>query len=673
MASKRERVTQIERALGLKFNEVDFDDVMQGSLSPCISYDEKGRVSGVNLQGQGLAAVPEGLRSFAQLARVNLIQNLLMSVPDWLLELPHLLELLLSENRISRLDPTVLTSGLPVTFDRGTWATPQITLADNPLEQPPLEIVERGNDALRDYFRSLKGETRRLNEAKVLFVGDGGSGKTSLVLRLLKRGFDGNQPQTHGIKIEPWDLADNGGEIRVRLWDFGGQDIMHATHQFFLSERSLYVLVLDGRKEEDAEYWLKHIESFGGDSPILVVLNKIDENPSFDLNRRFLKQHYPGIVDFVRVSCKRQRDKGVREFRQKLVDSLSQIEIVQTTWPVPWFGVKSALEEMDKPFISLEDYEGLCADNGVDSSNRGTLVRFLNDLGVVVHFDDFRLHQTHVLDPRWLTGGVYRIINSGLVADGGGILKLSWLRRILRGADPAYPASQHASLVDLMRKFEICYVLDDDTLLIPDLLDIQEPELDIDPDQALHFRIEYDFLPKSIIARLIVRMHESIKADLRWRTGVVLEDKGFKSTAVVRVVGAGRYIEILVADEGRRDYLTVIRSVLLDINRGFEKLSFREVVPLYDDPRISVSFEHLLRLERSGQEEYWPDRDQKAYKVKDLLGTVTIEKRLTQKEFLGILKRAVREGDTRETALSKANDILQLQPSFMGIGLNLNA
>ena len=52
---------------------------------------------------------------------------------------------------------------------------------------------------------------------------------------------------------------------------------------------------------------------------------------------------------------------------------------------------------------------------------------------------------------------------------------------------------------------------------------------------------------------------------------------------------------------------------------------------------------------------------------------MTIEKRLTQKEFLGILKRAVREGDTRETALSKANDILQLQPSFMGIGLNLNA
>ena len=36
---------------------------------------------------------------------------------------------------------------------------------------------------------------------------------------------------------------------------------MHATHQFFLSKRSLYILVLDGRKEEDAEYWLRHLKA----------------------------------------------------------------------------------------------------------------------------------------------------------------------------------------------------------------------------------------------------------------------------------------------------------------------------------------------------------------------------------------------------------------------------
>ncbi|MBT4627428.1 MAG: hypothetical protein HOC63_12145, partial [Rhodospirillales bacterium] len=65
---------------------------------------------------------------------------------------------------------------------------------------------------------------------------------------------------------------------------------MHATHQFFLSHRSLYILVLDGRRDEKTEYWLKNIESFGGNSPILIVMNKIDQNPSFELNQRFLKE-----------------------------------------------------------------------------------------------------------------------------------------------------------------------------------------------------------------------------------------------------------------------------------------------------------------------------------------------------------------------------------------------
>jgi hypothetical protein len=54
----------------------------------------------------------------------------------------------------------------------------------------------------------------------------------------------------HGIRIKDWRIDTGDQELRCNLWDFGGQDIMHATHQFFLSRRSLYVLVLDGRKDE---------------------------------------------------------------------------------------------------------------------------------------------------------------------------------------------------------------------------------------------------------------------------------------------------------------------------------------------------------------------------------------------------------------------------------------
>ena len=58
---------------------------------------------------------------------------------------------------------------------------------------------------------------------------------------------------------------------------------MHATHQFFLTRRSVYILVLDSRlnqEENRVEYWLKIIQSFGGESPVLIVGNKVtDQHP----------------------------------------------------------------------------------------------------------------------------------------------------------------------------------------------------------------------------------------------------------------------------------------------------------------------------------------------------------------------------------------------------------
>jgi ATPase subunit of ABC transporter with duplicated ATPase domains len=129
------------------------------------------------------------------------------------------------------------------------------------LEKPPIEIIKQGKEAIRAYFKSLEGKKQTLNEVKVLLVGDGGAGKTSLVKRLLNQGFDKNEDQTHGINIRQCKVKLGKVNIIAHIWDFGGQEIMHASHQFFLSKRSLYILVLDGRKDHKVEYWLKHIES----------------------------------------------------------------------------------------------------------------------------------------------------------------------------------------------------------------------------------------------------------------------------------------------------------------------------------------------------------------------------------------------------------------------------
>ena len=86
-----------------------------------------------------------------------------------------------------------------------------------------------------------------LSEGKLILVGRGEVGKTSLVRRLAKNEFRGDEAKTQGINITNWPLQCGSDTLRLNVWDFGGQEIMHATHQFFLTERSLYLLVLSVR------------------------------------------------------------------------------------------------------------------------------------------------------------------------------------------------------------------------------------------------------------------------------------------------------------------------------------------------------------------------------------------------------------------------------------------
>ena len=183
------------------------------------------------------------------------------------------------------------------------------------------------------YFRIRDGH-RPLNEAKLILVGRGGAGKTCLVRRLVQKTFDPHQTQTDGIDITDWQVAVDGvGTVRLHVWDFGGQEIMHSTHQFFLTHRSLYLLVLSGREglaEYDVDYWLRMIESFGGESPVIVVLNKIHEMP-FDVNRRAYQAKYPGIRPFAGTDCK--DCTGIIELEKIIRDETAHIDNLNVMFP----------------------------------------------------------------------------------------------------------------------------------------------------------------------------------------------------------------------------------------------------------------------------------------------------------------------------------------------------
>jgi internalin A len=187
---------------------------------------------------------------------------------------------------------------------------------------------------------------------------------------------------------------------------------------------ALYVLVLNGRQgheDEDADYWLELIQSFGGNSPVIVVLNKIHEHP-FDVNRGALQQKFPNIRKFIRTDC--ETEAGLAELRAAIEQETDALEHLRDSFPKSWVAIKDRLAQMADNYISFEQYRQFCQHDGeTDLSAQDSLAVHLHSLGIALTYkDDPRLRDTHVLNPHWVTNGIYTLLNAPELADRKGEL-----------------------------------------------------------------------------------------------------------------------------------------------------------------------------------------------------------------------------------------------------------
>ncbi|HOY17971.1 MAG TPA: COR domain-containing protein [Haliscomenobacter sp.] len=555
-------------------------------------------------------------------------------------KLSNLTFLSCSNNQISDLNPILefIQRGIPLEwqdFDefirKGPRRIRAILVKNNPLICPPVEIAKDSPQAVRDYFEELGEDGRKLNEVKVIFLGEASAGKTSLVKRLMGEAFDSKESQTHGIRIRkvPFDMSD-GDQVTAHLWDFGGQEVMHATHQFFLSQRSVYVLLLNSRNDDQAEKWLKHAASFGGNSPGLVVLNKIDENPSFEVERKTLQEKYPQIKAFFRVSCKTESDRGLLDFKEALRQEIDGATTRLTPFPKNWLAVKEHFSNMEADYIGAAEYQKVCVEKGVSRQvSQDVLLQFLHDLGVVINFRNLQYFDTQILNPLWLTNGVYRIINSTKVVENEGILREADFDAVIN--DPryqksdtserqySYPKDKLHYIVRVMEEFELCFMLENRSYVIPQLLPVAAPDWQAE-GAMLQFVIHFpDFMPDSIFPRLMVKLHTFIQDAKRWRTGMILHKPNvFKALARVRWDKEDQKIRIEACGEERRRFLSYIRETVKEIVEGFTKLAYNELVPIPESKEF-LDYEGLVEAEKAGEKELFVWQVKKKLKVADLL------------------------------------------------------
>jgi len=313
---------------------------------------------------------------------------------------------------------------------------------------------------------------------------------------------------------------------------------------------------------------------------VIIVGNCADEHPP-QVKIRTLQKKYPQITKLIATSCK--TGAGIEELVQEIASQIDAIPHIKDLLPNSWFHIKTQLEAMQKSydFISYEKYQEMCQKAKIkEASDQKSLVHFLHDLGIVLNYqDDPRLNETNVLNPEWVTSGVYDILNNhDLMVQKKGILSLPDLQDILK-KNQRYPENKRRC---------------------------------------------YDILPGSIISRFIVRNHQMIYKTMRWRSGVVLTMD--LNRALVRADEEDNYISIKAQGSRASALLAIIKTDFDKIHDTIPNLAVQERLVIRElqgekptGVEVPVDYLHLIELDRQGSVEAILPGLRGKYNIRDIL------------------------------------------------------
>lgn len=123
-----------------------------------------------------------------------------------------------------------------------------------------------------------------LAKYKIVFLGDLGVGKTSIITRFMFDSFENDYVATIGIDFLSKTLHLEDSTIRLQLWDTAGQERFRTLIPAYIRDSSVAVIVYDVTKKESLESCEKWVEDArnerNNDILIMIVGNKCDVEES---------------------------------------------------------------------------------------------------------------------------------------------------------------------------------------------------------------------------------------------------------------------------------------------------------------------------------------------------------------------------------------------------------
>ncbi len=464
-----------------------------------------------------------------------------------------------------------------------------------PIQNIPKEIYDQINcaDALFTYWKELEtAQTIQNNQLKIMFLGNGCVGKSTLLHWFLNDEFtpisleDG---RTHGIFIKPYTFKNR--DVLAHFWDFGGQEVFHATHRLFLGRRSLYVLMWatespewNGDVQHPPQYWLDMIADIADRkerSRVLIVQNLFEGQKERNILSDEERAEYETKgLDIFTYSVDAKTGKNVKSVLSAIEEDAEQlIKTYVEELPSTWVNVRAAVAERrftGEKMLAPADFKVIC-DNAGLSTTPQILLEYLHRAGELYYYNHHFENQI-ILDQEWALKAVYAILKRKNIDQFKGRIHREQLVEMWE-TDELIQSKEEADIfLDFMLANQIAFYTDQEywknqnlELAIPQLLPIKPPNRrqtwEKIPKKIRH-RIVYHFLHRDIVERFIVRTAHLSKntAEDIWRNGLFIEyDRD--SEALIEVIENEGKKQIQIECCG-----TVANELLLKIREEFNNI-----------------------------------------------------------------------------------------------------
>jgi len=570
-------------------------------------------------------------KTIVSLEEIYISNNEIKST-SFLKKFPSIRTIDIHENKIKSLLP-IKEQIERLNISNSKWEQSTINVAKNPLEQPPMEIVNIGKAAVINYFSDISfGQSYINKDVKLILVGNSEVGKTTLAKYLNNEiGLDQKHSPTLWMDEQrlksKYIISKIKEKCNINLFDFGGHDYFHDTHHLFFGKNTMYLLVWDTEtnklnsrnvrqitsnnkieqirtQDYPLKYWLdsikyytkeKETENFDFEidksleysSNVLVIQNKTERlNKIVHLNNSNLASKYSFIYDFINISLIPKRN--LNHLDSIITETLNETQILGAKLPKYYGIIKESITNYEgAPILSISTFRQYCTsliNETITKERASFLANYLNQVGTILYNPSSDKESKVYINKKWVIAKIHSILKGLNKLKGEfdeNYLKSIWGNSVKK--------RESDDIINLMEEFKIVFTHPESNKFIAPLYLPSKPtssvSLFIDSNKKPYRKIRYTgFIHKNVIlnffqeyGKLVVKENPSWNNELfyYWKNGLVIKDSD--STEIVMIqfhLGdneGNASIDIVKLNiDTQTKFVDEIIKYLNEINKGYE-------------------------------------------------------------------------------------------------------